>query len=407
MAEISPLQLLFFRHTEDTDASVYEEAILRAFQGGTEAGGYLTTGEDIGIPTQIFRESPRLEQTIAQLLDSVCHTITVVIVDDALLSKGSDDLWDWLAECWTHTSTSNYRHSMFAIAMDERVGEHFTRKRPVFTSLQLLHVHELGEKAIRPATLALRIVHEGRLVLARGLQISTPSGHHPGYLRLFISHAKYDGLPLAHALKFQIQQFNWLQSFYDAVDLPPGCDWERELEVGVGSSLIIMLRTEAYEHRYWCQQEVLWAEKYAAPAVLVDARIGLQHPSGFLPFDRVPSVRIPDGNLMRILFLALREGLRFLLFKRRVEQLKINDMLPNPVELKVFSYAPGMSALLSACQSLVTSSEPPTTPRMILYPDPPLRAGLYEAANALVTTYAPGARLVTPDTLAATKGVVP
>jgi hypothetical protein len=407
MTEIAPLQLLMFRHTEDEDASVYEEAILRAFQGGTETGGYFATGEDLGTPIRVFREFPLIEQTTAQLLDSVCHTVTVVIVDDALLGKGSDDLWDWLAQCWTHTSTSNYRHSMFAIAMDERVGDRFTRKRPVFTSLQLLHVHELGERAIRPATLALRIVHEGRLVLARGLPISTPFGHHPGYLRLFISHAKYDGLPLANALQFQIQRLKWLQSFYDAVDLPSGCDWERELEVGVGYSLIIMLRTEAYEHRYWCQQEVLWAEKYATPAVLVDARIGLQHPSGFLPFDRVPSVRIPDGNLMRILFLALREGLRFLLFKRRVEQLRINGMLPNPVDLKVFSYAPGMSALLSACQSLATSSEPPTTPRMILYPDPPLRAGLYEAANALVTTYAPGARLVTPNTLAATKGVVP
>ena len=44
---------------------------------------------------------------------------------------------------------------------------------------------------------------------------------------------------------------------------------------------------------------------------------------------------------------------------------------------------------------------------MILYPDPPFRAGLYEAAHALVSVYCPDARLVTPDTLAATKGVVP
>lgn len=78
-----------------------------------------------------------------------------------------------------------------------------------------------------------------------------------------------------------------------------------------------MLRTEVYEGRYWCKQEVLWADEYATPAVLVEARTGLDHPAGGLPFDRVPSVRIPDGNLLRILFLALREGLRFLLFMRR------------------------------------------------------------------------------------------
>ena len=34
--------------------------------------------------------------------------------------------------------------------------------------------------------------------------------------------------------------------------------------------------------------------------LLVDARTSLNHPAGTLPLDRVPSVRIPDGNLVRI-----------------------------------------------------------------------------------------------------------
>jgi hypothetical protein len=407
MTETAPLQLLVFRHANDTDALGYEEAIFRAFQGGAEAGGYFATGEDLGVQLQLFREVPRLGQTVGQHLDSVCHTVTVVMVDNALLDKGGNDLWDWLAECWAHTMASNHRHAMLAVPMDERVGERFTQKRPVFNTLQLLQVHELGEKAIRPATLALRALHESRLVLARALPLVPPSGHEPGYLRLFISHAKLDGLPLAHALKDQINQLGWLQSFYDAEDLPAGCNWQVELERCVGSSLIIMLRTEAYEHRYWCRQEVLWTEEYTAPAVLVDARVGLYHSAGFLPFDRVPSVRIPDGNLVRILFVALREGLRFLLFMRRVEQMKLNGMLPSPIELRVFSYPPGMLALLRASQSLAASPGPSTTPQMILYPDPPLRAGLYEAAHALVSTYAPCARLVTPNALAATKGAGP
>ena len=169
-----------------------------------------------------------------------------------------------------------------------------------------------------------------------------------------------------------------------------------------------MLRTEVYESRFWCKQEVLWADEYATPAVLVEARTGLDHPAGALPFDRVPTVRIPDGNLLRILFLALREGFRFLLFMRRVEQMKQGGMLPNPLELRVFSFAPSMSALLRACNSLTGSTQPASTPRMILYPDPPLRAGTYEAAAALVGVYAPkGTRLSTPNTLAATTGATP
>jgi hypothetical protein len=290
--------------------------------------------------------------------------------------------------------------------MDERMGRRYSDKRPALASHQLLQVQALGESGIRQAMLALRVLHECRMRLAEALP-GNPS-ETKGYLRLFISHAKIDGLPLAVALKHQIDTISWLSAFYDAADLPSGCDWQKELERGVGSSLIIMLRTEVYEGRYWCKQEVLWADEYATPAVLVEARTRLDHPAGALPFDRVPSVRIPDGNLLRVLFLALREGLRFLLFMRRAEQMRQNGDVPTPAELRVFSFAPSMSALLRACRVLADSPTPSTTPRLILYPDPPLRAGNYEAALALVAMYAPtGTRLVTPNTLAATKGAMP
>jgi len=326
-------------------------------------------------------------------------------VDKELLAKGGATLWDWLAECWSYTAASTGRHGMFAVAMDERVGLKFSETRPSLSTLQLQQVYDLGERAIRPAMFAMRMLHECRVLLARAVPSSR--GRRVGHLRLFISHAKVDGLPLAHSLKHQIKSLSWLKSFYDATDLPPGSDWPRELERGVGSSLIVMLRSEAYEGRHWCQQEVLWADEYATPAVLVDARTGLVHGPSALPFDRVPSVRIPDGDLTRILFLALREGLRFVHFKRRVEEMKLSGLLPSPLELRVFSIPPSMSALLRACQSLATSLEPPTTPRLILYPDPPFRAGTYEAAQALVATYSPNARLVTPNTLAATNGAYP
>jgi hypothetical protein len=401
MPTVAPLQILVFRHPDDTEVEPYQKALIRAFQGGIEAGNYLATGDDLGIQMQEFSTAPPLAAD--QLLDTFCHTVTVVFGDRALLEKGDDAVWDWLADCWNKTRSSNGRHAMLAIAMEERAARSYSAKRAPLGSHQLLQVANLGEDAIRPTMLALRVLHECRLRLAESLP-EVP-GETPGFLRLFISHAKIDGLPLAHALKHQIATIGWLKAFYDADDLPSGCDWQKELERGVGSSLIIMLRTEVYEGRYWCKQEVLWADEYATPAVLVEARTGLDHPAGGLPFDRVPSVRIPDGNLLRILFLALREGLRFLLFMRRAEQMKLDGDLPTPHELRIFSFPPSMSALLRACRVLVDSNVPATTPCFILYPDPPLRAGSFEAAAELVAAYAPsGTRLVTPNTLAATKG---
>jgi len=116
---------------------------------------------------------------------------------------------------------------MLAVAMDERVGSLFLAKRPVLGSLQLLQVHDLGEHAIRPAMLSLRLLHECRILLAEALP-KVP-GFKAGHLRLFISHAKMDGLPLAQALKHQID-LKWLPKFYDAEDLPSGCDWQKKLE---------------------------------------------------------------------------------------------------------------------------------------------------------------------------------
>jgi hypothetical protein len=404
MAATAPLQILLFLHPDDLDVVRYEDAVVCALQGGKEAGEYLATGDDLGIQLEVFADAP--SRTAPEVFGAFCHTLAIVFIDRALLDKTTTSFWDWLVHCWQYVDASDGQHALLAVAMDERIGHAFIKKRAELESLQLLQTYGLGEFAIRPAMLALRVLHECRVLLANALP--TIGGQKPGFLRLFISHAKMDGLPLAHALKHQIEALDWLEDFYDADDLPSGRNWQRELERGVGSSLIIMLRTEGYDGRHWCKQEVLWADEYATPAVLVEARTNLNHPAGILPFERVPTVRIPDGNLLRILFLALREGLRFVYFSRRVEEMKKNGTLPTPLDLRVFSFQPSMSALLRACHSLTESKEPSTTPRLILYPDPPLRAGLSEAAHALVAAYAPrGTLLATPNTLAATSGAKP
>jgi hypothetical protein len=232
MVAMAPVQLLLFRNAEDTDALPYEEAIVRAFQGGKEAGGYLASGEDLGIQLELFSAAPRLEHSAGETLDSFSHTLTVVIIDRALVDKGGDTLWNWLSECWLHTDSSNGRHAMLAVPMDERVGDQVSRKRPSLGTLQLLQVHELGERAVRPAMLALRVLHECRMLLASALSLPVHPDCSPEFLRLFISHAKIDGLPLAHALKHQIEALKWLKDFYDADDLPAGSSWKKELEKG-------------------------------------------------------------------------------------------------------------------------------------------------------------------------------
>jgi hypothetical protein len=401
MASKTPLQILLFRHPQDRDLAAFEDAIVRAVRGGRDTSGYLTTGDDLGeglgIQLRTFdAEVPN--RPAAAVLDECCHTCVIVLVDDTLLN--SPALLDWLDQCWAHVRASDGRHAALAVPATERQAGDFAGKRPSLGALQIRSADTYGERAVRPAMVALFMLHTCRTLLSRSLTRAEGAPCESlDFLRLFISHAKVDGLPLAQALRHLIASVDWLSSFYDAKDLPAGCDWQLELERGVGSSLIIILRTDGYDGRPWCQQEVRWSDSYATPAVLVEARTGLNYPAAALPFDRAPMVRIPDGNLIRILFAALREGLRFLYFKRRVQELKETGALPDRVDLHVFSSPPSMPALLRVCRV----ARKRQAPRYIVYPDPPLGTGAYEAAHALVAEFAPpGTRLVTPNTLAAT-----
>jgi len=99
MSASAPLQVLLFRHEDDYDVTRYENAVLRAFQGGKEAGEYLTTGEDLGIQLEVFSVAP--PEPATGTLDAFCHTAVVVFIDRALLDKSDDSLWEWLVECWT------------------------------------------------------------------------------------------------------------------------------------------------------------------------------------------------------------------------------------------------------------------------------------------------------------------
>lgn len=135
---------------------------------------------------------------------------------------------------------------------------------------------------------------------------------------LFFSHAKRDGVPLSTSIVSWIERLHGLQFFYDTRNLDLKGDISAQLEQAVSNSVLVVLRTEVFDQRYWCQKEVFWAERYGVPVISVDARWNLQHAPSAMAFDSSPSVRIPDGSLVRILIAALSEALRVACFRARV-----------------------------------------------------------------------------------------
>ena len=393
-ASTSPLQVVLFLDPSDETSLDIQRSLVAALTGARDSTLYLPTAEDLGIQLRVFSAKTAPLPSPKEVLADFEHTVFIGLFGFKFLKHTKSGLWRWLDAAAKSSSPKDGLHRFLPFLIDENAKGEIVKKAPSLDLLQFKPVHEFGERALRASLLTLRVLHELRLVLT-----PTQADGALAPMQIFISHAKVDGLPLAQSRKHQIAQLPWLSKFYDAEDIPTGADWREKLEEGVASSIVVMFRTEHYDQRHWCQQEVLWADEYAVPAVLVDARTGLNHPAGTLPFDRLPALRIPDGNLLRVLFIALREGLRYLLFHAKVEAMKRAGQIPPRAIMKVFCCAPSMPALYRACQLLAQDKK--RVPKLILYPDPPLRVGSLEAALALVKQHAPRVRLATPQGLAA------
>lgn len=337
---------------------------------------------------RVFSSAPA--HKAADWLDASLHSVLVVLVDSKLLEDATT--LEWLQACAQHLDQQPERHRLIAVPFGEREQCRWTGTGDRFEEYQTLPWMTLDtEPGGRADQLAIRLLHGMVRVLAR-----TAYGSPMWNLRLFISHAKLDGLYLARSLRDFFAQQSWLGSFYDARDIEPGTSWKQALREALGHSLLLVLRTDAYDRRFYCRQEVRWAEAFGVPRIVVDARSGLVHPASDLTLESASTVRIPDGNLARVLFAALQTALRSLLFQRRVYELRQKGRLPTSVEyVKILSTTPSVEALSFACKELARA--PGTEQRLIIYPDPPLAEGMSAAGEAMARLV--GAKLITPGQL--------
>lgn len=332
---------------------------------------------------RVFATAPPADAAL--WLNQTLHGVVVVFVDDKILEEAA--LLDWLRSAARQLVAEPGRHLLIAVPLSDDLKERWQAERETLGKYQTLPWSTLGEEAERADKLALRVLNAMVRVLATAV-LDTPEWK----LRVFLSHAKQDGLYLAQSVRHFIENQHWLDRFYDAEDIEPGLSWEDQLRHGVGTSIVLVLRTDAYDRRFWCRTEVRWAELFGVPVVVVDARSSLVYPASDLPFEGAQTVRVPDGNLPRILFAVLRAALQEMLFLRSVRQLRALARLPaRPETVHVLPVVSGISAIVYACDQLRNAG---AAPRFVVYPDPPLRDGFLRAAQILTGTV--DARLMTP-----------
>lgn len=115
------------------------------------------------------------------------------------------------------------------------------------------------------------VTHE----IARALYAPKPLKKKPGGkippppLKLFISHAKADGLEVARKIKSYIEAQYAFKTFFDANDITFGYDFPQEIERHIKTAVIIAIHTDKYASREWCRREVLLAKQHNRPILIL------------------------------------------------------------------------------------------------------------------------------------------
>jgi hypothetical protein len=359
----APFILVIVRVGTPEDTEVYSIGLRAVFVGGEALG---LASSDMLQPTEL-RElhvagvAAVDNMPMRFLAESIRVLVVVLNADSAIDTKEVGKLEAALTSKLKLSGVESYRIVTVMLKSPEKL----LRRAPKKLSVRL-GLGDLDERDLQVPLLRLYALHT-----ALGLFI--PRGEKVG---LFFSHAKRDGVALATAtLAWLSDRLKGFSAFYDNKDLDKDGDLEAQLSSAVASAIVVVFRSDAFDQRFWCQKEVIWAEQFGRPVVTVDARWQIEHMPSVINFDSTPVVRIPDGSLIRVLEAALVEGLRVELFRGRVAVLGPKH---GGATIAIPRY-PSLVSLDAACEELVKQPQP----SFIVYPNPSLPSRMAEAADAL------------------------
>ena len=318
----------------------------------------------LGIPV-FFRSAAagKSERTPLPIkLEQAERSAVILLVSSGMVT---DPVWDsYVTELSARATAAGDRHRIFPVSLSEGALQFdggVSRKN-------FIRYHGFkSSDAEQAAELMLWLTHELCRFL-NALRCSEPGASlSPNPIRLFISHAKQDGVPLAEKFRKTIAKTP-VAKFFDSVDIAPGYDFGDEIEGNIRDSTLLVLQSDVYSSRPWCRREVLMAKKLHRPIIIVNA-VKDDEKRSFPYMGNVPVIRWTGKNHQRIIGLALREHLRFLYNECRIDALRHAGRIPEhalvltrPPEVLDFQNIAARAAGESDGKALV------------IYPDPPLGA---------------------------------
>lgn len=156
-------------------------------------------------------------------------------------------------------------------------------------------------------------------------------------LRIFLSHAKADaaGERWALDIKRVIDTDTTLGAFFDCTDIQPGTDFAKEIKSAVRESSLILLGSDQYSSRHWCQREILAARDMGCPMIAIDCRESYE--DRIFPFvNNMPRLHMPHSGAdtkrtkvsVEVVKVILIETLRIYYQRKRLANLREVGIVP-------------------------------------------------------------------------------
>lgn len=174
------------------------------------------------------------------------------------------------------------------------------------------------------------------------------------HFQIFISHAKKDGVEKADELKSYIAMNTKFHFFYDANVIKDGSDFEETIKNNAANSLLVILNSDAYSGRDWCQREVVIAKNNYCPIVLVDL-IDEYADRAFPYLGNIPWVAYKNNNWENVLKILLRTAVNY---AYQIKFLNYVASKRNYSNYKVLPFVPELFTVTNIKEKTILYPEP-------------------------------------------------
>lgn len=383
----TPLKIYVCWDSQFTDGRVYAESIFSEFS--RKHDDYV--GESLCIPVYFITDP---KNSGIQYIDTAEYNAFVLLIDNKMVLSKDWQLWvDLLIE---QTKLNGHVKLYPVAACDIKGAVKLSRKIEKINFIELLKTPSVPDdnaNRIKKASeyLNFELVHELARLLYNRKRVSEKEDGVCAAIKIFVSYARQDGKDYAEIFNEFITANTALDRFIDVHNIPAGETFDKVIDRSIEETALMIICSDAYSSREWCQHELLVAKNKGRPILIVDA-IENGELRRFPYIANVKTIHlghgiIGDDRKREIVYAILLETLKVKyneMFFRYLTQLYDIDQS----RFLFFAYPPELYTLLKNKDNDAIDT--------ILYPEPPLNKHEIEILNEYNKKY----KYVTPTYIA-------